>query len=43
MSLAGAMGGHTVVAELLLNYGTQDSRTATYQRRPPGRSGQPWR
>lgn len=26
MSLAGAMGGHTVVAELLLNYGTQEQQ-----------------
>ncbi len=26
MSLAGAMGGHTVVAKLLLNYGTQEQK-----------------
>lgn len=27
MSLAGAMGGHTVVAKLLLDYGTEDQRS----------------
>ena len=28
MSLAGAMGGHTVVAKLLLTYGTEEQKDA---------------
>ena len=44
MSLAGAMGGHTVVAKLLLDYGTEEQKDAL----PAGdghraRSGRRWR
>src|SRR3984957_12137729 len=36
MSLAGAMGGHTVVAKLLLAYGTQEQRDAWLPRMATG-------
>ena len=43
MSLAGAMGGHTVVAKLLVAYGTGSSRTATCRGWRPARSARRWR
>src|SRR5208337_1289144 len=36
MSLAGAMGGHTVVAKLLLTYGTQEQKQAYLPRMATG-------
>ena len=36
MSLAGAMGGHTVVAKLLLTYGTEDQKNAYLPRMATG-------
>lgn len=36
MSLAGAMGGHTVVAKLLLSYGTQEQKDAYLPRMATG-------
>ena len=43
MSLAGAMGGHTVVAKLLVTFGTRSSRTGTCRGWRPARSGPRWR
>ena len=43
MSLAGAMGGHPVVAKLLLAFGTREHRITTCQRWPPARSAPRWR
>ena len=39
MSLAGAMGGHTVVAKLLLAFGTEEQRGITCPGWPPGSCG----
>jgi hypothetical protein len=38
MSLAGAMGGHTVVAKLLLAFGTEEQKHCL-----PARSARLWR
>ena len=43
MSLAGAMGGHTVVAKLLLTFGTQEQKDKYLPRWPPARSARRWR
>ena len=43
MSLAGAMGGHTVVAKLLLAYGTRSRRTPTCPGWPPASCAPRWR
>ena len=43
MSLAGAMGGHTVVSKLLLDFGTRSRSSATCPGWPPARSAPPWR
>src|SRR5690348_9246836 len=42
MSLAGAMGGHTVVAKLLALFGTEEQKR-TYRRWRPVSCGPPWR
>lgn len=42
MSLAGAMGGHTVVAKLLLHFGTGSRSAGTCRSWPPARSARPW-
>ena len=43
MSLAGAMGGHTVVAKLLLTFGTEGRRRSICRVWQPARSARPWR
>ena len=44
MSLAGAMGGHTVVAKLLPDFGTDEQQAALPARAwPPARCGPRWR
>ena len=43
MSLAGAMGGHTVVSKLLLDFGTEEQKQRTCPGWPPARSAPPWR
>ena len=44
MSLAGAMGGHTVVAKLLVAFGTAGAAaTATCRGWPPASCAPPWR
>ena len=43
MSLAGAMGGHTVVAKLLVTYGTQQQQDTYLPKWPPVRFARPWR
>ena len=43
MSLAGAMGGHTVVAKLILAFGTDEQKAPVPARGwPPVNSGRPW-
>ena len=42
MSLAGAMGGHTVVAKLLLLFGTDEQKQRYHPRWRPARSGPLW-
>jgi alkylation response protein AidB-like acyl-CoA dehydrogenase len=42
MSLAGAMGGHTVVAKLILTFGTEEQKRRYLPRWPPVRSGRRW-
>jgi len=42
MSLAGAMGGHTVVAKLILTTAPRIRRTRTCRAWPPASCGPPW-
>jgi alkylation response protein AidB-like acyl-CoA dehydrogenase len=41
MSLTGAMGGHTVVAKLLLEFGTEEQRQRYLPRRSPSPAADP--
>jgi alkylation response protein AidB-like acyl-CoA dehydrogenase len=43
MSLAGAMGGHTVVAKLLVAYGTREQQDKHLPKMATGESGRRWR
>ena len=43
MSLAGAMGGHSVVTYLIRTFGTPAQRERTCRAWPPARSGPRWR
>ena len=43
MSLAGAMGGHTVVAKLLVAFGTKEQQDRYLPGMATGRSGRRWR
>ena len=42
MSLAGAMGGHTVVAKLLVAHGTSEQKTTGCRGWPPARCAPRW-
>ncbi len=42
MSLAGAMGGHTVVAKLLTTFGTAEQKATYLPRMPPANCARPW-